>query len=1319
MTKQKGFLGGSYKLSTVNFDCADTINFYPEMDEIQTGKDQEVLMLRSRPGLTLLHNIPRPPIRAIHQTQNGYIYVVAGNGVFNLTTTDGINWTHHLIATLTTQTGHAYIQDGVPNVVNGQLNTARIVQVVVVDGSTTGVAFTEGQTSVTLLGPGNGYQGSNFVTFQDGFFLFSQPNTPVIQFAADPMNIVGTDTIVQNATADDVVRVICDHDIVWTFNAKSCLIYQNTGGVGFFTPNNLFQNIPGSVSEGGAFPHTICQLGGQLLWLQTDKNGCGQVFEAIGYRGARISTHSQELIINNSGDLNLATAWTYQVEGHSFYCLNIPGASTTLCYDLITKMWTERCFFQQGIFSRDLVEYHYNINLPGIGQIPMVGDFQNGNLYRLDDTNYTDNGQPIYRQRTTSHLASAYHRMTVSKLQVDCETGVGLDGLGYPYQNGTTGNPVVNTASTVEMIGNGPSYQFAGNDGSIVTPLSSPVPTITASGIYSNSYRIVGNTLTVLPGIFSIGPVQIGIGNGETSTYNLSSNYGTNVSNVALYANDWRGDILQLHTPRTNLVSYASGGVGGGGFATGWSNTGVNTLAATNAGATNTTSSVQTVNQPTANAPTVTAADVTIQDGWSQMIYNSAARPALGVASDKNGTYSTSGTGLNSGTSLSLVTSGSNYVAGTNTGYINGIALGPIQPGPPMAPRVSYPSSYVFSSFGSGTKVTGTLYISISTTTSIPYALGGFNSPVGEVDISYKADQMTAFQLIAAGIGGNDMVGTIPVDVQLTIQNLSTLQVQITQTSSWFGRDCQMGSDASSGIFTDSFKIYDIAFLMANQFNLNAPDGSATGVALCEDGTMGPHGVSTTYNSVQGQNVCMSVYGLLGDANRYLQLQIGSSPTISASSIFSLGNPLTSTAPSVISTAYGNAAISQFASAIPSTGTILVNTLIVQNQSGLIAQIAPSVLAIPTNGATITFAWSFVSGTGATITSGATTSQISFNVTTANNLSLQCIITANGVQTIYTQFINVVASSSIVRMSVSGVEVVQTGPNLVSINLVNPTNNLTYAEPTVNYIPTALTGQVTTITTCAPGAKLAALMPVMEQSGSSYSWTISGTGSPAITSATTNPTVVFTAGSLGSGGANGYVTVTCVANPGGSGNPIISSSATIQIIPTMQTFYQGILNSGWVGIWGCQVEETTLTPTSFIATIGQPLTDLYTLNSQTGTILFGVAPIEESVLTASFTITEISPGPVEFYWSGQYMEAAPNYTYLGTNPQLALSYSKDEGHTWSAPQFTSLGSIGNYLNRVIWRRLGQGRDWVWRISCSDPIKLTLTGHDLDAKVSMN
>lgn len=61
----------------------------------------------------------------------------------------------------------------------------------------------------------------------------------------------------------------------------------------------------------------------------------------------------------------------------------------------------------------------------------------------------------------------------------------------------------------------------------------------------------------------------------------------------------------------------------------------------------------------------------------------------------------------------------------------------------------------------------------------------------------------------------------------------------------------------------------------------------------------------------------------------------------------------------------------------------------------------------------------------------------------------------------------------------------------------------------------------------------------------------------------------------------------------------------------------------------------------------------------------------------------------------------------GSNPQIMLQYSKDNGRTWSAERWASLGKVGQYLTRVIWRRFGCTRVATFRIRMTDPVKFVI------------
>ena len=66
-------------------------------------------------------------------------------------------------------------------------------------------------------------------------------------------------------------------------------------------------------------------------------------------------------------------------------------------------------------------------------------------------------------------------------------------------------------------------------------------------------------------------------------------------------------------------------------------------------------------------------------------------------------------------------------------------------------------------------------------------------------------------------------------------------------------------------------------------------------------------------------------------------------------------------------------------------------------------------------------------------------------------------------------------------------------------------------------------------------------------------------------------------------------------------------------------------------------------------------------------------------------------------------------TGQGSDPQIMLQYSDDGGNTWSNELWMSMGKIGEYDTRVVWRQLGNARDRVWKVRISDPVFRQING----------
>jgi hypothetical protein len=60
-----------------------------------------------------------------------------------------------------------------------------------------------------------------------------------------------------------------------------------------------------------------------------------------------------------------------------------------------------------------------------------------------------------------------------------------------------------------------------------------------------------------------------------------------------------------------------------------------------------------------------------------------------------------------------------------------------------------------------------------------------------------------------------------------------------------------------------------------------------------------------------------------------------------------------------------------------------------------------------------------------------------------------------------------------------------------------------------------------------------------------------------------------------------------------------------------------------------------------------------------------------------------------------------------TNPKAMLRWSNDGGSTWSKEYWVSIGQLGRFKNRAIWRRLGMARDRVFEVAVSDPVNAVI------------
>lgn len=409
-------LGPSYSLSTRRAAVQRSIGWM--LRAVEPGNEKAGFFLQQCPGLTRLANAGAEIRGGWWTGSRGF--VVAGTTLYEVSST----WTLTARGTLLTSTGRVDITQG-------------LTQLVIVDGANGYVLTLATNTFARITDPD--FYGSTRVGFLDGFFIFTRPDTQQFYISAidNAASLDALDFASAESAPDKLKAVLVDHREVWLFGEVTTEVWFNAGTSFPFQRNN------GAVLEVGCVAaQTAQKMDNSVFWLGQDRNGAGMVWRAEGYQPRRISTFAVEEVLKTSTDLSAATAYCYQDEGQSFYVLKAPGLETTWVYEVSSGQWHERAEIVNGQIEPWRAVAHCYMHGTHV-----VGD-ADGKLYELDPSAYTNDGDVLYRERTSPHSATPERDRVffdLHRLDVEVgETGSGIspvielrysDDGGYTWGN--------------------------------------------------------------------------------------------------------------------------------------------------------------------------------------------------------------------------------------------------------------------------------------------------------------------------------------------------------------------------------------------------------------------------------------------------------------------------------------------------------------------------------------------------------------------------------------------------------------------------------------------------------------------------------------------------------------------------------------------------------------------------------------------------------------------------------------------------------------------------------------------------------------------
>jgi hypothetical protein len=404
-------LGGAYQAHSVIASAQRSLNLFSEPLPEAQGEPSQAACYPT-PGIRLLGTVGTGPIRAIRQATTGGVYVVSGDGVYSV---DPSTWVGTLLGSIT---------PGLRTPVSMQDNG---LDLIIVDGSANGWDVTLADNTFTQINDPNGmFSGADRVDYLDTYLIFNKPNTPQFYISGslattfDPLDFANKESY-----SDLLVTLIVAKREIWLIGEKTAEIWYDAGATFSTTDTTAatsfqFAEVPGVfVDHGCAAKYSAANYDNSVFWLTQDRQGQGFVMMGSGYQTTRVSTYAIEAEFTSYQRINDAIGFCYQLAGHTFYVLTFPSADKTWCYDIGTKLWHEWAWIDtNGTEHRHRANCFWPVN--GVG---VIGDWENGNLYALDNSVFTDNGAPIKRVRSYPHMLADGKRVFYRQFLADIETG--------------------------------------------------------------------------------------------------------------------------------------------------------------------------------------------------------------------------------------------------------------------------------------------------------------------------------------------------------------------------------------------------------------------------------------------------------------------------------------------------------------------------------------------------------------------------------------------------------------------------------------------------------------------------------------------------------------------------------------------------------------------------------------------------------------------------------------------------------------------------------------------------------------------------------
>jgi hypothetical protein len=398
-----GFVGPAYVSTSRNAAVETLYNWNPQSIEVPTEPARIIYI--PRPGKSVFCTLPATPVRCLFQ-QDGRMFGVGGQVLYEIDTNGAI-----------TVRGTLTASDTSPATINSSGTAGH--QLYITSGGKGDIFDLNANTLTSIVAAGYP-PATPMGTYLDTYFLTIKGNSAQFNISGllDGTAWAALDFAVRIQASDNLVGIMQYNKLIWLIGSQTSEPWYDSGNASF-----PYQSVPQVlIPMGCCAPFSIMRNSQAICWLHQSERGRGIYVAASDYNPKRISTYAVESIWATYPIISDCVAYGMTWQGHEYIVLTFPSGNATWVYDLGEQLWTNWSWWNLNTANQDRDRGW--VHCQGFGQ-HFVGDWENGNVYKLDDALSTDNGASIVWERTSPHLNNQKKMMFYGNAELDMETGLG------------------------------------------------------------------------------------------------------------------------------------------------------------------------------------------------------------------------------------------------------------------------------------------------------------------------------------------------------------------------------------------------------------------------------------------------------------------------------------------------------------------------------------------------------------------------------------------------------------------------------------------------------------------------------------------------------------------------------------------------------------------------------------------------------------------------------------------------------------------------------------------------------------------------------